>query len=154
MSVAISNNRCLSSLPRLLLLPSGRWAALCPGWEAPAAAVLEDPSSLTGARGESARGPSAGTSAVAAWGHVFTRRTGIRFRSLFILLPQWNTASLSCQQLKSYIVFMVLLNWIFSSFLYWGTVALSRRILCARAHQTVYIPAPFLVGTIKNCLWS
>lgn len=37
-------------------------------------------------------------------------------------------------------------------FLYWGTVALSRRILCARAHQTVYIPAPFLVGTIKNCL--
>lgn len=44
----------------------------------------EDSSSLTGARGEAARGPSAGTSAVAAWGHVLTRGTGIRFRSLFI----------------------------------------------------------------------
>lgn len=42
----------------------------------------------------------------------------------------------------------------FLLFLYWGTVALSRRILCARAHQSVYIPAPFLVGTLKNCLWS
>lgn len=42
--------------------------------------------SLTGARGEAARGASAGTSAVAAWGHVFTRRTGIRFSSLCLLI--------------------------------------------------------------------
>lgn len=55
----------------------------------------------------------------------------------------------------SAIVFIVILNWIFYLFFCIGEQLLFLGASSARAraaHQTVYIPAPFLVGTIKKCL--
>lgn len=165
-SVAISNNRRLSSLPRLLLLTSGRWApaaawaAVCPGWDALLLPQCRrtPPQSDGSARGSRAR---------SEWWDFRSGRVGSRVHSSnrdqvqitvywpVFLFPQWKAANLGCQQLKSCIVIIVILIWLSYSFLVLGnSCSFWAHPLRARAHQTVYIPAPFLVGTIKNCLWE
>lgn len=90
-SVSLLYLACCSSCPiRTALQQPAACAEVYPGWScrsrgmrSAAGAAEPGDSSTAGARRGAARGTS-GTSAVAAWGHVFTWRSGIGFRWPFI----------------------------------------------------------------------